>query len=356
MPDRVKCLHVLVGQALAQGRGVNPLGDEVLDLLGDWWTTGPCVTTADDIDRAVTVVAAVDCGTNTIKLMVADLPAGTVLERESRVVRLGQGVDRTGQLADEALGRTFAAIDEYAALIGRHPVERLRFCATSATRDAGNAADFAAGVRARLGTTPDVIAGDEEARLSFDGAVRNLRHAPDDAGPGGRHRRRLDRADPRARPAPSAAYSMDMGSVRMHERHLHCDPPTADEVAAAVADIDAHLDACPVDPAAAATVVGVAGTITTVAAGVLDLPAYDRDRIDQAVLARDDVHAIDRPDPRDDGAGAARRCPYLHPGRVDVIGAGALVLDRVLRRTRPATMVVSESDILDGIAWSLVDG
>jgi exopolyphosphatase/guanosine-5'-triphosphate,3'-diphosphate pyrophosphatase len=302
----------------------------------------------------VTVVAAVDCGTNTIKLMVADLPAGTVLERESRVVRLGQGVDRSGRLAEEALARTFAAIDEYAALIGRHPVERLRFCATSATRDAANAADFAAGVRSRLGTTPDVIAGDEEARLSFDGAVRNLRHAPAlpvlvvDIG-GGSTELILGEA------APSAAYSMDMGSVRMHERHLHSDPPTADEVAAAVADIDAHLDACPVDPAAAATVVGVAGTITTVAAGVLDLPAYDPDRIDQAVLGRDDVHATtarilamtvqER-----------RALPYLHPGRVDVIGAGALILDRVLRRTRPASMVVSESDILDGIAWSLVDG
>ena len=302
----------------------------------------------------MTVVAAVDCGTNTIKLMVADLPAGTVLERESRVVRLGQGVDRTGRLAEEALARTFAAIDEYAALVGRHPVERLRFCATSATRDAANAAEFAAGVHGRLGTSPDVIAGDEEARLSFDGAVRNLRDAPAtpvlviDIGGGSTELILGDRA-------PSAAYSMDMGSVRMHERHLHSDPPTADEVAAAVAEIDAHLDACPVDPSAAATVVGVAGTITTVAAGVLDLPAYDPDRIDQAVLARDDVHATtarilamtvqER-----------RALPYLHPGRVDVIGAGALILDRVLRRARPATMVVSESDILDGIAWSLVAG
>ena len=302
----------------------------------------------------MTVVAAVDCGTNTIKLLVADLPDGPELERESRVVRLGQGVDRTGLLGEEALERTFAAIDEYAALVARHPVERIRFCATSATRDAGNAAAFTAGVRARLGVDPDVVTGPAEARLAYDGAVRHLREHPAapvlvvDVG-GGSTELILGDGE------PTAEHSMDIGSVRMHERHLRSDPPTGDEVAAAVADIDAHLDDCPVDPVAAATVVGVAGTVTTVAAAVLDLPTYDRDAIDQAVLTVEDVHAATA---RLLAMTVAERraLPFLHPGRADVIGAGALVLDRVLRRTRVAGLVVSEADILDGIAWSLVDG
>ncbi len=152
--------------------------------------------------------------------------------------------------------------------------------------------------------------------------------------------------------APTSAHSMDIGSVRLHERHVATDPPTADEVAAVVADIDAALDACPVDPAAAATVVGVAGTITTIAAGVLGLPAYDRAAIDQSELAVADVHAlVDRLV----AMTVAERLalPWMHPGRADVIDAGALILARVLARTGAASLVVSESDILDGIAWSL---
>jgi exopolyphosphatase/guanosine-5'-triphosphate,3'-diphosphate pyrophosphatase len=301
----------------------------------------------------MTVVAAIDCGTNTIKLMVADLPAGTVLEREARVVRLGQDVDRTGRLGDEALARTFAAIDEYALAIGRHPVERIRFCATSASRDASNADVFAAGIRERLGVDLEVVAGHEEARLAFDGAVRNLRDAPEvpvlviDIGGGSTE---LILGDT----APTAENSMDIGSVRMHERHLHSDPPTAAEIKSATADIDAHLDAQPVPVEHAATVVGVAGTITTVAAMVLDLPAYDREAIDQAVLPAAGVHeatarllamTVEE----------RRALPFMHPGRADVIGAGALVLDRALRRTRSGSLLVSESDILDGIAWSLVE-
>ena len=145
---------------------------------------------------------------------------------------------------------------------------------------------------------------------------------------------------------------MDIGSVRLHERHVTGDPPTEREIAAVVADVDAALDACPVDPSRAATVVGVAGTITTVAAAVLDLPAYDRDAIDQAVLAVDDVHAtVDRLVAMT--VAERRALPFMHPGRADVIGVGALVLDRVLRRARVSSLVVSESDILDGIAWSL---
>ena len=296
-------------------------------------------------------VAAIDCGTNTIKLLVGSLPEVDV--REMRIVRLGQDLDRTGRIAEEALARAFTVIDEYAALIRGHgvPPERIRFVATSATRDAANAADFVAGVRDRLGVEPEVVSGAEEAALAFDGAVRNLRTPPAvpvlvvDIG-GGSTELILGSA------GPEQAHSMDIGSVRLHERHLAGDPPTPEQVAACVADVEAHLDACPVDAAAAATVVGVAGTVTTVAAAVLDLPAYDRAALDQAVLAVGDVHAAV-------GRLVAmtheqrRALGFMHPGRADVIDAGALILSAVLRRTRVDRLVVSESDILDGIAWSI---
>ena len=297
-------------------------------------------------------VAAIDCGTNTVKLLIGDLPQVDV--REMRMVRLGQGVDATGRLADEALERTFAALDEYAALIRAHDVGRIRFCATSASRDAENADVFVAGVRERLGVEPEVVSGDEEAALAFDGAVRNLRVTPAepvlvvDIGGGS-----TELVLGAVTGGPTAAVSLDIGSVRLHERHLHSDPPTADEVAACVADIDAQLDASPVPLADARTVVGVAGTVTTVGAGVLGLAAYDRSLVDQAELAVGDVHGL--VDRLLATAYADRlELPWLHPGRADVIGAGVLILDRVLRRTRVATMVVSEADILDGIAWSLV--
>ncbi len=298
-------------------------------------------------------VAAIDCGTNTVKLLVGALPEVAV--RETRIVRLGQGVDASGRLADDALARTFEALDEYAGLIRAHGVTRIRFCATSATRDAENSAVFTDGVRERLGVVPEVLSGAEEAELAYDGAVRNLRDEPAlpvlvvDIGGGSTELiRGASLTDP-----PTTAHSMDIGSVRLHERHLRSDPPTMAEVNACVGDIERHLDACPVSPARAATVVGVAGTVTSVAAGVLDLPAYDRDAIDQAVLAVDQVHAmVDRLV----GMTVAERLalPWLHPGRADVIDAGALILSRVLRRTPVEHLVVSESDILDGIAWSLV--
>jgi exopolyphosphatase/guanosine-5'-triphosphate,3'-diphosphate pyrophosphatase len=294
-------------------------------------------------------VAAIDCGTNTIKLLIGELPDVEV--RESRVVRLGQDVDRTGRLADEALARAFAAIDEYAALVRAHDADRIRICATSATRDSENSQVFSDGVFERLGVRPEVLTGAEEARLAYAGTVRHLASPPAepvlvvDIGGGSTE---LILGDS----APTGAHSMDIGSVRLHERHLRDDPPTAEQVAACVADIDGALDTCPVDPAEAATVVGIAGTITTVAAGVLDLPAYDRDAIDQQELRVDDVHAmVDRIV----AMPVAQRLelPYLHPGRADVIDAGALILSRVLRRVRTDTIVISEADILDGIAWSL---
>jgi exopolyphosphatase/guanosine-5'-triphosphate,3'-diphosphate pyrophosphatase len=298
-------------------------------------------------------VAAIDCGTNTIKLLVGDLP--DVAVRELRMVRLGEDLDRTGRIADDALARAFGAIEEYAALIAAHgvPPSRIRFCATSASRDAANADVFTAGVRERLGVEPEVVDGAEEAALSFDGAVRNLRVPPAppvlvvDVGGGSTELVLGTVAD-----GPRAVDSMDVGSVRLHERHLRSDPPTAAEVAACVADIDAHLDASPVDPGAAATVVGVSGTVTTVAAAVLDLPAYDRAAIDQAVLATDDVHAVVE---RLVAMSVAQRraLPWMHPGRADVVDAGALIWSRVLRRARVREVVVSESDILDAIARSI---
>jgi exopolyphosphatase/guanosine-5'-triphosphate,3'-diphosphate pyrophosphatase len=296
-------------------------------------------------------VAAIDCGTNTIKLLIGALP--DVAVRESRMVRLGQGVDATGRLAPEALARAFAAVDEYAALIAHHGVERIRFCATSATRDAENAADFTAGVHARLGIDPEVLSGDEEARLAFDGALRGTDPLPDpvlvlDIGGGSTELILGDRAT-----GPRAAYSMDIGSVRLHERCLGGDPATPDQVASCVAEIDAALDDCPVDPADAAAVIGIAGTVTTVAAGVLGLTAYDRDLIHGQEL---EVEAVHRE--VDELVRASRderlALGYVHPGRADVIDAGALIMSRVLRRATVPTVTVAETDILDGIAWSLV--
>ena len=306
----------------------------------------------------MTRVAAFDCGTNTIKLLVADLDPATGTEhelvREMRMVRLGQGVDRTGRLADEALERTFAAIDEYAAIVAAHDVEAMRFCATSAARDATNAAEFAAGVEARLGVRPEVVTGAEEAQLSYDGATRGLagRQLPVpilvvDIG-GGSTELILGDGHGHVR----AAESLDVGSVRMTERHLRSDPPTGAEVAAAVAALATAVGASVVPLEEARTVIGVAGTVTTVAAAVLDLPGYDRAAIDQAELPYADVHATTE---RLLAMSVAERkaLPYMHPGRADVIGAGALILDEVLRRTTTDTLLVSEADILDGIAWSV---
>ncbi|WP_345462154.1 exopolyphosphatase [Nocardioides marinquilinus] len=302
-------------------------------------------------------LAAVDCGTNTIKLLVTG-PDGEQA-REMRMVRLGQDVDRTGRLADAALERAASALEEYAAIMRDHGVERLRFCATSATRDAANADVFAALVRERLGVDPEVLPGAEEAALAFAGAVRGLG----------------DRIDPTAGPVlvvdvgggstelvlgdgsvPTAAVSMDVGSVRLHERHVAHDPPSAAELAAVRADVDAALDAAGdehgVDPAVAVTVVGVAGTVTTVAAGVLGLPAYDRAALDGVRLAVADVreHVERLVAMTVDGR---RALPWMHPGRADVIAAGAVLLVRVLERARAEQLLVSEHDILDGIAWSM---
>jgi exopolyphosphatase / guanosine-5'-triphosphate,3'-diphosphate pyrophosphatase len=297
-------------------------------------------------------VAAVDCGTNTIRLLVGALP--DIAVRESRIVRLGQGVDATGRLADQALARTFAAMDEYAATIRAHGAARVRVCATSAVRDAANRAVFVRGVEERFGVSPDILTGEQEAVLAFDGALRNLTGlAPEpvlvvDIG-GGSTELVLGTADG----VVDVAQSLDIGSVRLHERHLHGDPPSAAEVAACVADIDDHLDTTPLRIAGSRTVVGLGATTLTIAAGVLGLSSYDRSAVDQARLAATDVAAfVERLVALT--VRERRGLPYLDPGRADVIGAGALILARVLARAPAASVVASESDLLDGIAWSML--
>jgi exopolyphosphatase / guanosine-5'-triphosphate,3'-diphosphate pyrophosphatase len=307
-------------------------------------------------------VAAIDCGTNSIRLLVTDvdLSAGSAddLDRRMEVVRLGQDVDRTGVLAPEALGRTFAAAEGYAAACADLGVERVRFVATSATRDAANRAEFVEGIRARLGVEPEVISGDEEAALSFLGATRELRsggarppYLVVDIGGGSTE-------VVRGTDAVEAARSVDVGCVRLTERHLHSDPPTDAEIASACADITVALDrveaVVPLD--GVGTLVGLAGSVTTVAAHAMALERYDPHRIHGAhlpvadvVTACDDLLSMNR--------AWRATLPYMHPGRVDVIGAGALVWREVIRRVHERSGIhevrVSEHDILDGIAWSV---
>ena len=302
-------------------------------------------------------VAAVDCGTNTIKLLVADVDraGGTLADRvrEMRIVRLGQGVDRTGSLAPEALERVFAATEEYAALVGAEGVDAVRFVATSAARDADNADVFADGVRARLGVRPEVLSGAEEAQLAFDGATRTLPDVPQpvgvlDIGGGSTELIVGSHGD------VTAARSLDVGSVRLTERLLHSDPPTAAEVTAARALVDEALDTLPsygVEVEDARTLVGVAGTVTTLATLLLGLAAWDRDRVHHARFPVPEVHAL--VDRLLSLTVARREELGVPPGRSDVIGAGALILDRVLLRSAADELLVSDSDILDGIAWSL---
>ncbi|MFC8302420.1 exopolyphosphatase [Specibacter sp. NPDC057265] len=314
-------------------------------------------------------VAAIDCGTNSIRLLIADVagadappasaggPRMGEVHREMRVVRLGQGVDVTGELAEEALARTFAAVDDYAALIRAAGAQHIRFVATSATRDARNRDVFTAGIQARLGIVPEVVSGAQEAALSFAGAASVL---PPVAGRnvlvvdlgGGSTEFVLGGTG-----GVSAALSTDMGCVRFTERYLPSDPPTAAEINAAVAAIEDKLSdadaAVPFHTVDA--VVGVAGTITTITAHALGLPSYQPSSIHAAVVpvetllqAATELVQMTR--------GQRAALGFMHPGRVDVIGAGALIWRTVLQRLVAATdgrlksATTSEHDILDGIA------
>ena len=306
----------------------------------------------------MTRVAAIDCGTNSVRLLVADLPAdphGQLTDRTRRmeIVRLGEGVDRTGRLAGAAIERTRVALATYAAEIGALGAERIRMVATSATRDAVNADEFRDMVLATLGVAPEVVSGDDEARLSFTGAVRGLpAHLPTpylvvDIG-GGSTEFVLGERE------VEGAISIDIGCVRMTERHLRDDPPTPAQVAAAEADIDAGIGRAlaAVPGRRARTLVGLAGSVTTVTALALGLDAYRPELIHHAQVSAGQVAEVTTTLL---GLTHAQRLalPVMHPGRADVIGAGALILHRIIRAIDAPHVVASEHDILDGIAFSL---
>ena len=313
----------------------------------------------------MTRVGAVDCGTNSIRLLVADVgQTGSLTDvvRRMEVVRLGAGVDRTGAIDPEAMARTLAMARQYAGQCRELGAETVRFVATSASRDASNAAEFVAGVReafADFGTAPEVVTGDEEATLSFRGATGGLR-ARGIPGPylvvdlGGGSTEWV-----RGEATVESACSMDIGSVRLTERHLHSDPPQAGEIAAAVRDIDAALDRAAevVDLTGIRSLVGLAGTVTTITAHALGLQEYDPDRIHLAELSPDQVLAACQDllhRTREQRAALG----FMHPGRVDVIGAGALVWHQVVQRLAGlgvVRVVTSERDILDGIAASAAE-
>jgi exopolyphosphatase / guanosine-5'-triphosphate,3'-diphosphate pyrophosphatase len=320
----------------------------------------------------MTRVAAVDCGTNSIRLLVADAHPGTgeliELDRRMKIVRLGQDVDRTGRLAPEALDRTFAACREYAEVIRELGAEHVRFVATSASRDAENREEFVRGVVEILGVGPEVITGDQEAEFSFTGATKELSGHDQLAGPylvvdiGGGSTEFVI-GDDHVR----AARSVDIGCVRLTERHLAdhdrvADPPAPDQVDAIRADIERALDlaeetvpltgVCRPGEDGGHTLVGLAGSVTTVAAIALGLDTYDPAAIHHARIPVGRVREITE---RLLGSTHAERAaiPVMHPGRVDVIAAGALVLLSIMERTAAEEVVVSEHDILDGIAWSI---
>lgn len=314
----------------------------------------------------MTRVGAIDCGTNSIRLLVADIDEDgrlTDVLRRTEIVRLGYGVDRTGVIDPGAMQRTLTQASAYAVQCRELGASRVRFVATSASRDARNAGEFVSGVEAAFAAagfevSPEVVSGDVEAQLSFSGATGDL-VAAGIPGPylvvdlGGGSTELV-----RGTTHVESSRSVDVGCVRMTERHLEGDPPSDAEIAAATADVAAALDSAEevVDLSGIATVVGLAGSITTNTALALGLSSYEPERIHLARLTpqqhRDAAQELLR-------ATRGERAAYgfMHPGRVDVIGAGALVwhevLGRVIERSPDAQVVTSEHDILDGIALSI---
>ena len=300
-------------------------------------------------------VAAIDCGTNSIRLLIADIEGIAFREvvRDMEIVRLGQGVDQTGQFHPDAIARTLAAVDKFAAEIAKRGVEKIRFCATSATRDATNRHLFVDGVRERLGIEPEVISGDEEAALSFAGAIQDLDPSN---GPflvvdiGGGSTEFVFGTS-----SVEAARSVNIGCVRMSERHFANDPASAEQVELARTDIQEAIAiaAAEVPITQAKTLVAVAGTATTVAAAALELDEYDRYAIHLARISAAQTHDVSTmflTKTREQRLALG----YMHPGRVDVIAAGGLVLSEIMKATGATEFVASESDILDGMARSLV--
>ncbi len=319
--------------------------------------------------RGAARVAAIDCGTNSLRLLVADVdPAAgrlTDVDRRMQIVRLGQGVDSSGRLAPEALERTLRALTGYASVVRDLGADAVRMVATSATRDAANAADFVRGVTGVLGLEPEVLSGQEEAYLSFVGATAEF-GAGRAGGPylvvdiGGGSTEFVvgdGQAAQGTGPAAVSAVSVDIGCVRLTERHLHSDPPRLAEVSAAAADIDAALDvvAGAIPVTAARTLVGLAGSVATVTALALGLAEYDSARIHHARVSAAEVSAQAR---RLLGQTREERAALgvMHPGRADVIAAGAMVLEQIMRRFGFAEVLASEHDILDGMAWALAAG
>ena len=298
-------------------------------------------------------VAAIDCGTNSIRLLIADITNGNFKEvvREMQIVRLGQGVDQNKSFHPDAIARTLSAVEKFAQLIASKGVEKIRFCATSATRDASNRDLFTNGVKKILGVEVEVIPGEQEATLSFIGATKELSQSD---GPflvvdiGGGSTEFVFGSE-----KVEFAKSVNIGCVRMSERHLNLQPPTMAQIAEAIIDIDlAITHAAKVVPISQAkSLVAVAGTATTVAAAALKLAEYDRYLIHLSRISAPSVHqvaAMFQSMNKDQIASLG----YMHPGRVDVITAGALVLSRIMAATGASEFIASESDILDGIAWS----
>lgn len=304
-------------------------------------------------------VAAIDCGTNSVRLLVAEAaPEGGLIDLDRRLIltRLGQGVDATGQFHPDALARTLDAFAEYARVIAELGVDQVRLVATSAARDASNRDDFFAGAKQRLGVDAEIISGEEEATLSFTGALAAL---PDVAAPvlvmdiGGGSTELITGAGG-SNPTIDNGLSLDIGSVRIRERFLAGDPPTAQQIAQARGYVDELLDGCGTDFAAVATWIGVGGTATTLSALNQRLPDYDRAKVHGSSIGRFDLHALT------EGLLAStveqvKGLPSMPAKRADVICAGALIADRVGARVG-VDLTVSESDILDGLALRLLAG
>jgi len=315
----------------------------------------------------VTRLAGIDCGTNSIRLLIADATDGRLndVHRETRIVRLGQGVDATGEFAPEAIDRTRTALADYASLLRGHNVKRVRMVATSAARDVANRDDFFAMTAEVLGAVvpgaaAEVITGAEEAELSFRGAVGELDSA---AGPFvvvdlGGGSTEIVVGGGAAGDQVVASYSADIGCVRLTERCLHSDPPTPEEVAAARQVVRERLDVAlgvvPVE--GARTWVGVAGTMTTLSALAHNMTTYDSEAIHLSRVARSDLLAVcERLIAMTRSQRAA--LPPMHEGRADVIAGGAIVVEELARELRARAgideLTVSEHDILDGIVLSI---
>ena len=306
--------------------------------------------------RAIVRVAAIDVGTNSTRLLVAEEQTGGFrsLDRRMTITRLGEGVNERRVLSPEALKRTFSTIADYAAVCGEYSVERLRVTGTSAVRDAWNRDDFFEGVKRLTGQLPDLLSGEEEARTTFRGVVSDLGGGIPilvvDIGGGSTEL--VAGSD-----EPEALVSLDFGCVRMLEKHLHSDPPSEKELQAMRDDVTQHLVEAKTNLVVppGARLVGVAGTVTQLATLKVGLPLYDPDVTHHMVMSHGDVRLLSKrlaslPYEK------RRRIKGLEAGRVDVIVAGAEILLQIMEAFDAAEVLVSEKDILDGLVIGLLDG